>query len=194
MVKCWKLVPRLDNRIRVTCPAQLSRWISKGLDQEPPESRSCDLTLPFLPLLPSIWRELTTRRLHGQSLEPQGWLEVCLKLRHWPDSVINSIYRCVRVQVRVTSKCDRPTPRACVHACVCVRLIHQTMLAAILSGGRKGNRESKIERRKNSSKTATMPTISRCWDAVVLQFFAKLCFRCNRLVLQGKWNIYFHYY
>lgn len=96
-----------------------------------------------------------------------------------------------------TSACDeqvRSTDTVYVCVCVCVRLIHQTMLAAILSGGRKGNRESKIERRKNSSKTATMPTISRCWDAVVLQFFAKLCFRCNRLVLQGKWNIYFHYY
>lgn len=98
-----------------------------------------------------------------------------------------------------TSACDEQvrstdTARVCTCVCVCVRLIHQTMLAAILSGGRKGNRESKIERRKNSSKTATMPTISRCWDAVVLQFFAKLCFRCNRLVLQGKWNIYFHYY
>lgn len=96
-----------------------------------------------------------------------------------------------------TSACDeqvRSTDTVYVCVCVCVRLIHQTMLAAILSGGRKGNRESKIERRKNSSKTATMPTISRCWDAVVLQFFAKLCFRCNRLVLSGKWNIYFHYY
>lgn len=38
--------------------------------------------LPPPPFPSSIWRELTTRRLHGQSLEPQGWLEVCLKLRH----------------------------------------------------------------------------------------------------------------
>lgn len=91
------------------------------------------------PSLPSIWRELTTRRLHGQSLEPQGWLEVCLKLRHWPDSVINSIYRCVRVcacepcdvQVRSTD-----TARLCVRVCACAQLIHQTMLAAILLGER----------------------------------------------------------
>lgn len=104
MVKCWKLVGQPDTR---TCPARLSRWISKG-----PESRS-PLPSIFLALLPSIWRELTTRRLHGQSLEPQGWLEVCLKLRHWPDSVINSIYRCARVwAVWRASAIDRHRARA----------------------------------------------------------------------------------
>lgn len=97
-----------------------------------------------------------------------------------------------------TSACDeqvRSTDTARVCACVCVCTVDTPNDVGRDSiGGGKGNRESKIERRKNSSKTATMPTISRCWDAVVLQFFAKLCFRCNRLVLQGKWNIYFHYY
>lgn len=106
-----------------------TRYLSRSivaLNLERSWARTTRVTLvwshPLLsPSLPSIWRELTTRRLHGQSLEPQGWLEVCLKLRHWPDSVINSIYRCVRVYARVsrvTSKCDRPTPRA--RACVCV--------------------------------------------------------------------------
>lgn len=103
--------------------------------------------LPPPPFPSSIWRELTTRRLHGQSLEPQGWLEVCLKLRHWPDSVINSIYRCARVcepcdeQVRSTD-----TARACMCVCVCTVDTRMKRCWPRFYWG-KGNRESKIERR-----------------------------------------------
>lgn len=148
-----------------------TRYLSRSivaLNLERSWARTTRVTLvwshPLLsPFLPSIWRELTTRRLHGQSLEPQGWLEVCLKLRHWPDSVINSIYRCVRVYARVsrvTSKCDRPTPRA--RACVCSWYTKRCWPRFYWRV--KGNRESKIARRgKKNSVTAT---ISRCWDAV----------------------------